>query len=259
MDRALSKILTVSPKAVIPLGRLGCFDQHGIFPMHVVRDNDRILTYTCGWSRRVSVSVETAIGFAQSFDGGATFIKNGAGPIMGPCANEPFLVGDPFVNIVNGTYHMWYIFGVRWVDEPKNLPPDRVYKIAHAVSHDGLTWERTGKTIIPDVIDENECQALPTVMRWRNRYHMYFCFRNVRGFRTEKGLGYRLGYAYSDDLVTWTRDDARSDLALSADPAAWDSEMMCYPHLFAVDDVAYILYNGNRFGRNGFGLARLLD
>jgi len=33
--------------------------------------------------------------------------------------------------------------------------------------------------------------------------------------------------------------------------------MMCYPHVFTCDGAAYMLYNGNRFGREGFGLAVL--
>ena len=35
----------------------------------------------------------------------------------------------------------------------------------------------------------------------------------------------------------------------------WDSEMQCYPHLFRCDEKVYLLYNGNAFGKAGFGLA----
>ena len=33
--------------------------------------------------------------------------------------------------------------------------------------------------------------------------------------------------------------------------------MQCYPHVFECDGKVYLLYNGNEFGRHGFGLARL--
>jgi hypothetical protein len=33
--------------------------------------------------------------------------------------------------------------------------------------------------------------------------------------------------------------------------------MMCYPNLFSVDGRGFMLYNGNEFGRWGFGLAVL--
>ena len=32
---------------------------------------------------------------------------------------------------------------------------------------------------------------------------------------------------------------------------------MCYPHLFELDGQVALLYNGNNFGRDGFGLAIL--
>src|SRR5690606_42009093 len=56
---------------------LGCFDEHGIFPMNVLRHRDIVYGYTCGWSRRVSVSVDTAIGLAVSHDEGLTFQRIG--------------------------------------------------------------------------------------------------------------------------------------------------------------------------------------
>jgi hypothetical protein len=40
---------------------------------------------------------------------------------------------------------------------------------------------------------------------------------------------------------------------------AWDSDMMCYPNTFECDGKIYLLYNGNEFGRHGFGLAKLVS
>ena len=100
---------------MIALGGLGCFDEHGIFPMNVVRDGDAIFGYTSGWSRRVSVSVETAIGLAISHDDGVTFERVGrrAGARRIPARAVP---GRRRVRPADrgGTYHMWYIFGTGW-------------------------------------------------------------------------------------------------------------------------------------------------
>lgn len=150
---------------------------------------------------------------------------------------------------------MWYIYGERWIDNTIDNSPARVYKIAHATSTDGIEWKKEGKQVISDVIDVNECQALPTVVFHNNRYHMYFCFRHAFGFRKDKDKGYRIGYAYSDDLINWTRDDEHSGITTTE--GSWDSDMMCYPHIFHYDDKVYLLYNGNEFGRFGFGLAVL--
>ncbi len=151
---------------------------------------------------------------------------------------------------------MWYIFGTGWKKRTPESVPDRIYKIAHAESDDGINWQRDSKQIIPAVLGEDECQALPTVIEINGRYHMVFCFRECFDFRTGQGRGYRLGYAWSDDLHHWHRDDSQMASLASVDD--WDSEMQCYPHLFRCDEKVYLLYNGNAFGKAGFGLAELV-
>ncbi len=111
MHKNLKSVIRVSDKPVIPLGGLGCFDEHGIFPMNVVRHGEAIYGYTCGWNRRVSVLVDTAIGLAISHDQGLTFQRLGDGPVLAASRHEPCLVGDGFVKVVGDTFHMWYIFG----------------------------------------------------------------------------------------------------------------------------------------------------
>ena len=256
VDRQMRTVLRVADRSVMPLGTLGAFDEHGIFPMNVVRDGKSVRAYTCGWSRRLSVPVETAIGLAISRDDGRTFERMGTGPVMGPSSTEPFLVGDPFVVFHDGLWRMWYIFGTRWMPASGDeRGPARVYKIACATSNDGNQWSRTGVPIISNTLGEDECQALPTVFNRDGRWHMYFCYRHATDFRANAARAYRLGYAYSDDLRGWTRDDASAGIDVS--PAGWDSEMQCYPHTFWCGDDVYMLYNGNAFGRSGFGVARL--
>ena len=72
-NKDFTKIINMSTDQIIALGGLGCFDEHGIFPMNIVRYKDKIYGYTCGLSRRVSVPVESSIGMAISNDNGLTF------------------------------------------------------------------------------------------------------------------------------------------------------------------------------------------
>jgi hypothetical protein len=256
MKKNLRDIIGVSEKTVIPLGGLGCFDEHGIFPMNVMRHDNVVYGYICGWNRRVSVSVDTAIGLAISHDDGLTFQRIGDGPVLAASAYEPFLVGDGFVKVIGGIFHMWYIFGTSWKSFAIDAVPDRVYKIGHATSSDGINWlkEADGQ-IITDRLGEDESQALPTVIDIDNRYYMFFCYRQSSDFRQNKQRGYRIGHAWSDDLVNWTRNDQNP--LLDVTPGSWDSDMLCYPHIFESDGIVYLLYNGNEFGRYGFGLAEL--
>lgn len=176
---------------------------------------------------------------------------------MSSSLHEPFLVGDAFVAVYGDTYHMWYIYGTKWKKFLKDEAPDRIYKIGHAESEDGISWQKEARQLIADKLNSDECQALPTVIYHNNKYHMYFCYREAVGFRKNAANSYRIGYAYSENLVNWTRDDDNVGIDVSED--GWDSEMMCYPHVFKNDGEIYMLYNGNEFGRFGFGLAIFED
>ena len=256
MKKNLRDIIRTSTDTVIPLGDLGCFDEHGIFPMSVMRHGNAVYGYTCGWNRRTSVSVDTAVGLAISHDNGLTFQRIGDGPVLAASLHDPYLVGDGFVKVINGIFHMWYIFGTGWKKFSPESMPDRTYKIGHATSKDGIEWTKEeARSIIPDRIGADESQALPTVISIGQRHHMFFCYRESFDFRQTKGRGYRIGHAWSDDLLNWTRDDKNPQLEGS--PGEWDSDMQCYPHVFECDGKVFLLYNGNEFGRYGFGLAEL--
>lgn len=256
-DKKFSKVLKVASTEVIALGALGTFDEHGIFPINLLKEENRILAYTCGWSRRTSVSVETSTGLAISLDGGETFSKMGEGPVLTSSLKEPFLVGDSFVRKYNERYHMWYIFGKKWMLPTTTEPEARIYKIGYASSTNGVDWVKNeGEQIVSDVLNENECQALPSVIKIGNMYHMVFCFREATDFRNNDERSYRLGYASSSDLKTWVRNDKHLKLEDNASNI-WDSNMKCYPHLVQVDDKVFLLYNGNAFGKEGFGIAEL--
>jgi hypothetical protein len=256
MDKGFKSIVGRSIGSVVSLGKIGTFDEHGIFPFSVFRHNSEVWGYINGWSRRKSVSVDTAIGLAISDDDGVSFDKIGEGPVLGASLHEPFLVCDPFVRMFNSVFHMWYIYGTSWKSILPGQEPERTYVIAHATSADGVSWVKDGQPIIVQKHDY-ECQALPTVVQLGSRYHMMFCHRHTFDFRTNTANAYRIGYAWSDDLKSWTRDDMQSGIETT--DGAWDSDMMCYPHLFDCEGKTYLAYNGNEFGRRGFGLAELLS
>lgn len=256
LEDDLKTIKTVSSDTVIPLGGLGCFDEHGIFPLNPVRVKDKVFGYISGINRKVSVPIDTAIGLAISNDNGLTFTRIGPGPILASSLHEPCIVGDPFVMHRDNTFHMFYLFSDRWLDNAEmNGDPARVYKIAHATSKDGINWQRNSKPILKDKLDIDECQALPTVAHFNNQYHMFFCYRKATDFKNNRNNSYRIGYAYSEDLETWHRRDDQCGIDVS--DIGWDSEMICYPHIFRFKDAWYLLYNGNSFGKLGFGIAKL--
>jgi len=178
--------------------------------------------------------------------------KMGSGPILSYSINEPFVLSGPKIRRFNNRWYLFYIAGRKWIEN--NGKPEPVYKIRMATSDDGINWKKADKDLIESKLEENEAQASPDVFFHNNKYHMFFCYRYGLDFRG-KEKGYRIGYAVSDDLVTWHRDDTKAGIDVSEE--GWDSEMISYPHVFELDNKIYMFYLGNQVGKHGFGLAQL--
>lgn len=251
----LLNILAFAEKPVIELGGPGAFDEFGIYPFSPVHTENGILAYYAGWTRCVSVPFTVQIGRAFSIDNGKTFQKPGlGGPALPLSADEPFIISGPKLRRFNNIWYLFYIAGKKWLlDEGR---PEPVYRIRMAVSEDGMNWKKQNRDIIPVVLEADEAQASPDVIFWNGRYHMFFCYRYSTNYRLND-RGYRIGYAWSDDLMTWHRDDAQAGIGISTEKNGFDDESIAYPHVFELDGKLHMLYLGNQVGRFGFGLATL--
>lgn len=240
------EFVSISPPVI------GAFDEHGIFPFHPITTPDGLLAFSTGWSRRQSVDVETGIGLLVSNDEGLSFERFGNGPILTASLHEPYLVCDGWVLRDDSEWKMWYLFGTKWDVSNKAEGPQRVYKIGCARSPNGIDWVPShGTQIIEDVLGPDEAQALPSVRKKNGQYEMVFCYRPHQNFRKSGYRSYQLGSATSHNGEFWIRNDRRVDF-----PAAkFDDQMRCYPSWFSVGSTEFILFNGNDFGREGFGVA----
>ena len=248
----LMNIINICKAPILPLGKLGTFDEFGTYPASVIRDRDKIKVYYAGWTRCESVPFNAAIGVAQSDDKGETFNKLGQGPVLSFTPDEPFVLGSPKIRRFNDTWYLAYSSGRKWL--PNNGSPQPIYKIRMATSGDGINWTRLGKDLIQNVLEENECQASPDIFFYKGMYHMFFSYRYNLNFK-ERKRGYQIGYASSANLHTWTRDDKKAGITTSE--TGWDSDSLSYAHIFELDNKVYMLYQGNEIGRYGFGLAVL--
>jgi len=248
----LFEIVNIAKNPILKLGEKGTFDEFGTYPVSVIRNENSILAYYGGWTRCESIPFTVSIGVAISHDNGENFTKLGDGPLLSCNIDDPFVLSGPKIRKFNECWYLWYVAGTEWLEN--NGKPEAVYKIRMASSNDGLNWKRDGKNIIMNKLEENECQASPDVFFKKNKYHMFFCYKYSLNFRNND-RGYRIGYAVSEDMVTWIRDDARVGIDISE--KGWDNESISYPHVFELDGAIYMLYLGNQVGRYGFGLAQL--
>lgn len=251
----LTEIISMGAEPIMSLGGLGSFDEFGTYPISVYKDEDRLVAYYGGWSRLESVPFNVSIGRSESVDGGKTFIKSGRGPVLGHSLHEPFVVTSPKIRKYNDIWYLTYTSGVKWFID--NGRPEIIYKLRMAHSSDGISWTKVNKNLIPDKLGEDEAQACGDILFRNGTYHMFFCYRAATNFRFEKERSYRIGYARSDDLINWSRDD--SIVGIDVSPEGWDSEMVAYPNVFELDGQLYMLYLGNQVGRYGFGIAVLKD
>jgi predicted GH43/DUF377 family glycosyl hydrolase len=248
LDRSnLLDVVNVSPTPIASLGDRGTFDEFGMYPASVIRSGDEIRLYYAGWTRCESVPFNAAIGVVVSRDGGETFARIGAGPVLSYSPDEPFVLGSPKIRKYGSVWYLWYASGRAW--RRTDSRPEPVYQIRMARSDDGIQWTREGRSIVEQRLGGDECQAAADVYLSGGTYHMFFSHRHYLS------RNYRLGYASSLDLANWTRDDARVGIDVSDE--GWDSESISYAHVFDVDGRVYMLYQGNQIGRYGFGLARL--
>jgi hypothetical protein len=70
-----------------------------------------------------------------------------------------------------------------------------------------------------------------------------------------KEHGYRLAYAESRDGINWQRKD--EEVGIEVSESGWDSQMQAFPSVVSYHDQTFLFYNGNDYGREGFGYAVL--
>jgi hypothetical protein len=243
--------LTGAPQGpFMDLGELGTFDDSGIMPTCVLRHNGLVYMYYIGWNPQVTVSYRLAIGLAISEDDGETFKRYSKGPVCDRTLEEPFFNTAPFVIRENGIWRMWYISCTRW--QILNNYPEPSYHVKYAESTDGIHWKKDG-TICLDYDERAQALGRPCVIKEGDIYNMFFSFRKTGDYRTTKGAGYQIGLATSADGKVWQKKYDETGISLSE--VGWDDKMMEYCHVFKHQNRFYMLYNGNDFGKEGFGYA----
>ena len=169
-------------------------------------------------------------------DGGAPFLS---------CDDvDPISLSYPWVSQkADGSYRMWYGSTRSW--NAGNGEMLHVIQSAH--SADGVRWVKRGLAV-PYELGVAQAFSRPTVVGDpKSGYQMWFSYRGGGNSR------YRIGYAASEDGDRWTLRLA--DAGIDVSPFGWDCEMIEYPFVFSHEGERLMLYNGNSYGRTGFGIA----
>lgn len=240
------KVIKISEKPLIEPGQIGLFDDSGVVMAYLITINHQKYLYYLGWNLKVTVPWLNTIGLAISNDNGKTFIKQSLAPLLDRSNEDPFSISYPSILFDNGIYKMWYGSNLSWGKDQSEM--QHVFK--YAESTDGIHWKRTNKIALNLMHPNEYALSKPFVIKENEVYKMWYSFRANGIIKT-----YRIGYAESINGMDWKRKDNEAGIDVSK--GGWDSEMICYPFVFDYKGKRYMLYNGNGYGKTGFGLAVL--
>jgi hypothetical protein len=240
-----SKVLGVSDRPALDVGVPGAFDENGVVPCAIVRRDNSLHLYYAGYQLGQKVKFFVFGGLAVSVDGGNSFERFSRVPVCDRTDKELFFRVIHSIRFEQGRWKVWYGAGDSYsVEEGAQLPN---YDIRYTESSDGLSLSEDFVVAVRTRGTEYRV-GRPYVLKADGFYRMFYSAGTHR-------IGYRLAYAESVDGIVWSRKDEEVGITVSAE--GWDSEMQAYPAVVSYKDKTYLFYNGNNYGRAGFGYALL--
>jgi hypothetical protein len=237
--------------ALLKPGAIGAFDDAGCILFQIVNHQQKRFLYYAGWSLAQQVPFKCFIGLAIANNDSNNFEKFSEAPILNSNKHNPYITGSPWVLVEDGLWRMWYLSGLKWQQQHDNTVK-HYYNITYAESTNGIDWNPSGIICIPFNNHNEYAIARPQVIKHNGIYKMWYSYRETETCKT-----YQIGYAESNDGITWIRKD--EEAGIEASPEGWDSEMICYPFVFEHKQKFYMLYNGNAYGKTGVGIAELIE
>jgi hypothetical protein len=244
----LSVVLNISSNPVFEIGTPGTFDENGSLTCSVVEiKNEGFYFYYAGFELGTQIRYRLLTGLAIT-NKNFQLKKKYKTPVLERTDEELYFRGGPFCMQDNGIFKMWYVGGKEWTEiDGKSMP---VYEIKYLESYDGINWGKIGKDCIKIQSNKEHGFGRPYVLKHKGIYKMFYSIR-------VKKLGYRLGYAESSNGLDWIRKD--NELSLDVSEVGFDNDMICYSAVIEINGKLIMFYNGNGFGKTGFGYAELLE
>lgn len=247
LNLATGKILTDHPEPFFEFAPGGFFsDGISIGCVYNLPDGRRLLLFM-GWKTLPEGRWRGEIGVLDLSPDLTLSLASDA-PLLGVGGDDPISVSYPWVERdADGSYTMWYGSTHDWGAAEREM----THLLHRATSENGWTWRRRGPCLTcPSSVAS--AFSRPTVLRDRDGLmHMWFSFRGGQGG------SYRIGHAVSERGDDWRL--ALGECCLDTSEMGWDSEMTAYPFVLRHGGAAYMLYNGNGYGKTGFGLAVMED
>lgn len=241
-----SEIIDYSKEPLLDLGNRGCFDENGVVSTAILEENGKMYLYYCGFQKHVNYPYSSLAGVAVSTDGGESFRRIQETPMLERKDGEMFIRTGVGIYKFGEVYRLYYASGNEWLNFEGKLVPKYRFKYIDSKSPVSFTGE--AKDLFP-LCDDEYGMTTPQIFRINDGYGMIYSIRSVSD-------GYRMGYAFSRDGVSFIREDSTMDIMRPQ--GEFDSEMYCYGKCFQYGERTYLFYSGNHFGMDGIGWAEFV-
>jgi hypothetical protein len=247
------RIVAEHLQPLLERGALGAFDHDGVAPSAAIVVNGQVRLYYSGVSVRRDVRGQVSIGLAVS-DDGLTFRRAFAGPVHGIGPHDPYFTSAPIVLHTDDGYRMWYVGGTQWRDVDGF--PDLFYEIRTTRSDDGMIWDPRSATAVALRPPREAGLGRPWIADGSDGRRLWLS-RRGESYRGPGEGAYHLVSIAADAQGSFA--GPAEPIQLENPPAAgdFDSWMQAYACIVPYRDDLVMLYNGDDFGRAGFGWARL--
>jgi hypothetical protein len=229
-------------EVVFSYGQEESFYSHGVSIGNYYLQKNKLYILFMGWQVKDGEHWRGDVGRLELIDK-KDLLLNPIDIFMGIDEEDKISLSYPWVMFHEGIYKMWYGSTIEWTSENGEM----IHIIKYATSIDGENWKKHG-IAIPYEIGVAQAFSKPSVVIDEKGYHMWYSYRSGDGTK------YKIGYSHSVDGIQWERK--HNEVGIDVSKEGWDSEMICYPFIFEHKNNRYMLYNGNEYGKSGFGIAK---
>jgi len=191
---------------VLESGPSGSWDEVTVYQPSVFFDGTTYHMWFGGHN-----DINRRIGYATSLNPINWSKANSDNPVLDlgdPGSWEDDYVDSPDVLFIDNMFHMWY-----------SGNDGTTTQIGHAISSDGITWEKDSLNPVLKVGATGHWDEVgvgqPSVLFNGTTYHMWYSGGKV--------FEWSIGYAYSSDGSTWTKDSTKNPVLVPGSFGSWES------------------------------------
>lgn len=228
------------PPLLLP-GETAAFDGAGVSVSFVTGGEQEIEVWYHGWSLGCDVPWWNSIGLAAG-PAGRELRRASRAPVFDRSEEDPFSLAYPFIVEIGGVEQLWYSSYRRWARVGDTPPMEYVVKRA---TRSEAGWISDGEVLSPN--PPEIALSRPCVIQEPDLVKAWFAVKEASDDL------YRIGYAESTDGNEWERFDDVGGLVAAGEGG--EVGEVTYPWVVDSGGRRWMFYNGDGYGRTGFGIA----